>query len=148
MKTLYPSIFKISASFIALFIFASANAQTEGLATLNKQANSVEYSSAKKNVIDPVVKIKGRTETKIILNWLPFKGAVSHYVLERSTDGRNFQEIGLLFTGESGDEEPEYFFTDKFKHAYLGHLYYRLRVVGQEGSEIYTPPSILGVIQQ
>lgn len=99
------------------------------------------YNSARTGNIGPVIKVKGRSEKKVLLNWSPFNGAVSHYVLERSLDGRNYHEAGVLFTGD-WEDEPEYFYTDKLSRSYAGPLYYRLRVVGLDGTEIYTAPSI------
>ncbi len=92
MKTFYL-IKKFLLIIIALLIITAASAQEATYASLNKQPGAVEYSSAvKKNIIESVIKIKARTANKIVLNWAPFQGAVSHYVVERSTDGRRFQK--------------------------------------------------------
>lgn len=122
-----------------MFFSIAATAQTGDLARSTHTKST--YSNARTGHIGPAIKVKGRSEKKVLLNWSPFSGAVSHYVLERSLDGRNYQEAGVLFTGD-WEEEPEYFFTDKLRRSYAGPLYYRLRVVGLDGTEIYTVPSI------
>jgi hypothetical protein len=143
MKTLYPSIpslQKIAALSIAVFLFGAAYSQD--LAYVKTSSNGSTSVSVK--YMEPVIHVKMRTERQIVLSWIPFKGAVSHYVVERSVDGQTFQEVGLFFTGTNDwESEPEYFYTDKFHRPYSGPLYYRLRVVGQEGSVYYTPPTIL-----
>src|SRR5688572_28069662 len=110
MLTLYPLNTKIPVLALALVLSASAFSQSGSYASNVRKNNSVEYSSTRNSALEPFIKIKGRTETKIVLNWAPIKGEVSHYVLERSTDGRNYHEAGVLFTGE-GEDDPEYFFT-------------------------------------
>jgi hypothetical protein len=135
MKTLIPTL-------IAILVIGTTQAQEASYASLTKEKTTSNYSAARSEVNEPYIKIKGRTDRKILLNWAPFKGAVSHYVLERSTDGHTYEEAGLFFTGD-WDNEPEYFYTDKFRKPYAGPLFYRLRVVGQEGSVIYTPVTIL-----
>jgi hypothetical protein len=141
MISLYPSIKKIFASAIALFAVAVASAQID-YASLTRQPGSEQHSVANNDVNASVVKIKTRTASKVLLTWAPFEGAVSHYVLERSTNGRDFYEAGLLFTGEF-DNEPEYAFTDNLKVNYNGPLYYRLRVVGLGEREYTTPVTIM-----
>lgn len=136
MKTLIPALF-------AVLTIGSLHAQDAAYAKLTTTRTSASYhAAAATEDSDAYIKIKGRSDRKILLNWAPVKGAVSHYVLERSTDGHTFEEAGLFFTGD-WDNEPEYFYTDKFRKPYAGPLYYRLRVVGQEGSVIYTPVTIL-----
>lgn len=147
MKTLYPHLQKISTLFIALIITGGVNAQQKVNSTITKQISSFSYTSDRADSIDPFVKIRTRTDKKIVLTWAPFKGGVSHYVLERSTDGRSFQEAGLFFTGD-GSDDSEYMFADRFRSPYLGPLFYRLRVEGLDGSEIYTPVTIINAERQ
>ena len=142
MIRLYPSIPKIFAFTIAFFAVVVVSAQNEDIAALTKLTVSHQYSTAKKEVKESVVKVKTRTSSKVLLTWAPFNGAVSHYVLERSTNGYNYYEAGILFTGESANE-PEYIFTDNLRVSYNGPLYYRLRVVGLDESEIITPVTIM-----
>lgn len=137
MKTLIPV-------FLAILAIGTTKAQDASYASLSKDntSSSSGYSVSRPQVNEPYIKITARTQTKIMLTWSPFKGAVSHYVLERSTDGHIFEEAGVLFTGD-WETEPDYFYADKFRKPYAGPLFYRLRVVGLEGSVIYTPVTIL-----
>jgi hypothetical protein len=139
MKTLYPSIQKISALVMAIAIAGSVNAQ-KGDYALNSRSTT-SYSAQPNVVAGPVIRIMARSANKIVLKWTPFSEGVSHYVLERSADGRRFEEAGLFFTGEWGNE-PVYTYTDKLRRAYAGPVFYRLRVVGQDGSELYTTVTI------
>lgn len=138
MNFLYPEnkIFTV----LMFFVLASAPAysQTSSYAAVRKSETS---SAIPARLSASVISIKARNANSIELNWQPFKGAVSHYVLERSFDGRWYDEAGVLFTGE-WMEEPAYYFTDKLKKAYGGIIYYRLRVVGLDGSEVYTIPTV------
>ncbi len=138
MKTLYPTIQTISALLIAFIVTQQANAQQGDYAILSTNAAT---PAPRMIMAGPVVKIQARSDRKIILRWAPFKGAVSHYVLERSGDGRHYEEAGVFFTGES-DNEPVYTYADKLRRTYAGPLFYRLKVVGLDGTEVYTSSSV------
>lgn len=124
---------------MAIVIAGVVNAQ-KGEYALNSRSTA-SYSAQPNMLAGPVVRIMARSANKIVLKWAPFSEGVSHYVLERSPDGRRFEEVGLFFTGEWGNE-PIYTYTDKFRRAYAGPVFYRLRVVGLDGSEVYTTVSI------
>lgn len=102
---------------------------------------AAKNSHAQQKIVDPVVKVKGRADKTVGLTWMAFTGDVSQYVLERSTDGKRFVEVAAFYT--LGNEEPFYEFTDRFKAAYPGPLYYRLRVEGQDGGMLYAPVTTL-----
>jgi hypothetical protein len=146
MTFLYP-IIRTGFLFILLLVAAiKVNAQEKSYAANAKESRSPQMSIQQRNGIkDPYVKVRGRTEKKVALAWPSFAEEVSHYVIERSIDGRAYQEVGLLFT--VGAEEPVFDFTDKFRTAYLGPLYYRLRVERLDGSSAYTPVTTLSAVQ-
>ena len=125
MKVLRPSI-NISLLLMMLFAVTSLHAQ-------NKTG-------------DPVVKVKNRSEKNVDLIWPAFTGDISQYVLERSTDARRFQEVSVV-VAMFGSDEPVYEFSDRFRSAYAGPLYYRLRLEGLDGSVVYTPVTILKALQ-
>ena len=95
---------------------------------------------------DPVVKVKDRSEKNVNLIWPAFTGDISQYVLERSTDARRFQEVSVV-VAMFGSDEPVYEYNDRFRSAYAGPLYYRLRLEGLDGSVVYTPVTILKALQ-
>lgn len=102
---------------------------------------AAKSSSAQQKIVDPVVKVKGRTDKMVGLTWMAFSGEVSQYVLERSTDGKRFVEVAAFFT--LSNDEPYYEVMDRFKTPYPGPLYYRLRVEGQDGGILYAPVTTL-----
>jgi len=123
---------------LALLIAGSLHAQKADYAVHSTTTSSYSTTNIR---IGAVIQIRARSERQAMLHWAPFREGVSHYVLERSIDGRQYAEAGVFFTGEWGNE-PDYFFTDKFGRPYTGPLFYRLRVVGVDGSEVYSLPSI------
>ncbi len=145
MKKLHLPIQNIVAVLVIALCSSSLQAQEGAYTAVKTKAATHVSTDHQGNVIEPVIKVKGRTDRRILLSWAPFPGAVSHYVMERSADGRLFEEAGLFFTGDWG-EEPMYNYPDTFRKPYLGPLFYRLRVVGLDGSEIYTPVTVLQAI--
>ena len=136
MKTLIPTL-------IALTIFTAAKAQEGSYASLSGDRMPTEIKASTAPASQPYIKIVGRKDQKVLLTWAPFKGAVSRYILERSFDGRNFDMAGMLLTSDDWNNEPDYYFTDFLRNAYPAQIFYRLRVVGQDGSVIFTPVTIL-----
>jgi hypothetical protein len=133
MKTLIPTL-------IAILVIGTTQAQEASYASLTKE--KATYSAVHSEPSAPYIKIKARTDRKILLTWAPIPGGVSHYVLERSFDGHTFEEQGLFFTGD-WVEQSEYSYVEKLRRPIAGPLFYRLRVVGVDGTVIYTPVTII-----
>lgn len=125
MKVSRPSI-SISLLLMMLFAVTSLHAQSKAG--------------------DPVVKVKNRNEKNVNLIWPAFTGDISQYVLERSIDAQRFQEVSVV-VAMFGSDEPVYEYNDRFRSAYAGPLYYRLRLEGLDGSVVYTPVTILKALQ-
>jgi hypothetical protein len=69
------------------------------------------------------------------LNWM-VQGEINtqNYVVERSTNGINFEEIGTIEAQNSGLEEASYSFEDYTSE--MGMNYYRIRTVKNSGSSL------------
>lgn len=137
----YPENKSLTALALAFLICVSAQAQKGTYAKVHSTVPA--HSSHFVAKAGAVIKIAARSERNTALTWMAFTGEVSHYVLERSTDGSNYTEACVFFTSGMVDE-PEYHYIDRLRKAYTGPLFYRLRVVGLDGSEMYTMPSISG----
>jgi hypothetical protein len=61
---------------------------------------------------------------------------VYRFVIEKSTDGRNFSDIGIVFTSNSNSKTYEY--TDKLNSSAKQLLYYRVRAEYQNGTMKYS----------
>lgn len=141
MKTTYPSLLKSSVLLFAIIFTQTTLAQNMDIAAVSKQSVQRIYTGSRPAITSKAIKFIIRTDKKIVLTWSPFKGGVSHYVLERSFDGRSFEEAGLFFAGD-WSEPTDYVYNDRLKNPYAGPLMYRLRVVGVDESEVYTSVSI------
>ncbi len=71
----------------------------------------------------------------VVLKWeTGMEKKLSHFVIERSTNGRDFDDAGVVFaTGNSGVKQ-DYSFTDAINSSAKGILYYRLRMVDELNS--------------
>lgn len=135
----YPENKILTALALALLLCGTLEAQQQGTYVNARSLMSTQASHLATNS-EAVVRILSRSENKTALMWAAFAGEVSHYVLERSIDGRNYSEACVFFT--SGlQEEPQYRYVDRLRNSYAGPLFYRLKVVGLDGSELYTLPS-------
>jgi len=101
-------------------------------------------------VITPVytlpVKVKSLTARKISsgaeLKWLTVSEVNSgHFKIERSSDGKNFQAIGLVNAAETSSATLSYNFIDTAPQS--GANYYRLQIVDKDGLLSYSAVTVL-----
>jgi hypothetical protein len=58
---------------------------------------------------------------------------VSHFTIERSTDGIEYTDAGMIITEGNSDIKKNYSFTDKLPASASGNIYYRLKAVDLDG---------------
>jgi hypothetical protein len=77
-----------------------------------------------------------KNDSKVLLNWsTAMEKNVSHFVIERSTDGSNYSQVGMVMTGGNSDQLKSYSFTDDAKNVDKQIIYYRLGTVDMDGQE-------------
>jgi hypothetical protein len=74
--------------------------------------------------------------TSVQLNWATsMEKNVSHFSIEKSTDGRNYSEAGIVFAAGNSSNLIKYSFTDNNIDASNATvIYYRLRSIDYDGS--------------
>lgn len=72
---------------------------------------------------------------KVDLKWaISLEKDISHYSIEKSTDGKNYSQAGIVFAFGNGSEPMVYPFSDKnINSAYEGVIYYRIMTVDNNG---------------
>lgn len=80
---------------------------------------------------------------KALLNWTASETKFSHYIIERSTDGKSFSDRTMIFaTGKDG-LDASYSFSENISNASDGLVYYRLKMVDIDGTSKYSQVRIL-----
>lgn len=78
--------------------------------------------------------------TKADLKWVTeAEISISHFVIERSTDGVNFSDAGVFFAYGTATDKTNYSFSVN-QPANSGAVYYRLFVTGNNGKGFYSEP--------
>jgi hypothetical protein len=73
---------------------------------------------------------------KVNLAWVTStEKNVSHYVVERSFDGKEFSQAGIVFSFGNTQDKMTYTFTDKVSSATGSVVYYRIRTVNIDAKE-------------
>lgn len=86
---------------------------------------------------------------KVDLSWsTAIEINASHFVIERSFDGKNFSDVGLLFAFGNTDITQNYKFTDNINAAEKTIIYYRLRQVDADGKVEYSAVRIIRANKQ
>jgi Secretion system C-terminal sorting domain len=70
---------------------------------------------------------------------------VSHFVVEKSTDGKNFNDAGMVFAYGNTTENVNYSFADNVDTDQAGVIYYRLRSVDVDGQFTYSTTRIIRI---
>lgn len=92
--------------------------------------------------------ILNNNSNKVDLRWITsYEKNVSHFVVEKSTDGKTYSDAGVVFAyGNSGDM-MNYTFTDQVSKQ-ENIIYYRLRSVDADGKFDYSATRIIRAAKQ
>ncbi|MBI1343185.1 MAG: T9SS type A sorting domain-containing protein [Terrimonas sp.] len=63
---------------------------------------------------------------------------VSHFVVEKSLDGKHYQDAALVFAYGNSSQPKEYTFNDDVSAISSGILYYRLKMQDMDGTYVYS----------
>jgi len=73
---------------------------------------------------------------------------LSHYAIEKSTDGKNFTQAGVVFANGNTTEKIDYTFTDNNIVTESGVIYYRLRSVSKDGKSELSETKVIRLGKQ
>jgi len=77
---------------------------------------------------------KGLNSDKVLLNWNTSQEKYSsHFTIEKSLDGKDFSDAGIVFSMGNSEQPQQYSFTDKLRAGEKGIIYYRLKIVDIDG---------------
>lgn len=88
-------------------------------------------------------------KTKVDLKWATAtEENVSHFVVERSTDGVNYSDAGLVFAVGNSTQKVNYNLADDISNVDAAVIYYRLCSVDVDGKFSYSDVRIIRVSNQ
>ncbi len=123
---------------------------TASHALLQAQKRSANTVTIESVVVLPVkltsFTAKGSNNGKVILDWHTSQEQnFSHFTIERSLDGREFSDAGIIFSMDDSEQTRAYSFTDKLKAGETGTIHYRLKMVDTDGKCQLSPTKIVTV---
>ncbi len=81
---------------------------------------------------------------KVDLKWVTATEInTSHFIIEKSIDGKNFFDAGKVLAGGYAKDKSNYNFSDNLAEAQKGVIYYRLRSVDIDGKSEYSATRII-----
>lgn len=84
------------------------------------------------------------TDKKVNLSWTTASEVnFSHFVIEKSNDGTNFSEGGLVFANGNTSDYSNYSFIDNLSSATDMLVFYRLRMVDTDGKTKYSDVRVI-----
>lgn len=88
-------------------------------------------------------------KSKVDLKWTTVSEKnVSHFEVERSVDGANYSQAGLVFAYGNTNENKTYAFPDNITNVRSNIIYYRLRSVDNDGKSEYSQVRIVLIGKQ
>jgi len=85
-------------------------------------------------------------DSKADLKWTTASEAnVSHFVVEKSYDGINFSDAGIVFAFGNTNDTKNYSFSDNVNLSRAGMIYYRLRSVDSDGKSQLSQARIIRI---
>ncbi|HEX6427618.1 MAG TPA: T9SS type A sorting domain-containing protein, partial [Niastella sp.] len=89
-----------------------------------------------------------KTSNQVVLSWsTDIETDVSHFVIQKSLNGKDFTDAGMLFTEGNSDVRKEYHFKDELRNISSGLVYYRLKIVDLDGKYKQSPVRIIRVAE-
>lgn len=67
----------------------------------------------------------------------------SHYVIERSTDGKNYSQVATVFANGNTSQTSTYNYQDSYVSSSTGVIYYRLRLVEMSKESSYSEVKVI-----
>lgn len=135
MKTIITSARQIFPAIIIAVVFLAAvpaTAQNNASGTEEK-TQSVKLLSFTGTQNGAKADLKWVTEAEV---------NVSHFIIEKSTDGVNYSDAGVFFAYGTGNDKTNYSFSVN-QPSNTGAVYYRLFVTGNNGKGFYSEPCIV-----
>jgi Secretion system C-terminal sorting domain len=107
-----------------------------------------DNASARTGGVPLPVKLENFTATardkNVILNWVINEEInFSHYVIEKSLDGKNYTEAGMVLADGNTKDKKNYTFSDVINTNQENIIYYRLRLVDIDGKSTYSNTRII-----
>lgn len=125
MKT-FSTLRKTVLFFAFAFFAIISRAQT---ASVNTEKNSCRLVAFTATLNNNRVDVKFTTE---------LENNLSHIVVERSTDGINFNDAGLVFTYGNTTNRSDYALPDNISKLNATTIFYRLKIVNGDGTVTYS----------
>jgi hypothetical protein len=83
---------------------------------------------------------------KVDLKWsTEIETNLSHFIVERSTDGINFSDAALVFAYGNTTAKSDYAFADNISRVLSGSVYYRIISISDNGKAVYSDVRIIKI---
>lgn len=89
---------------------------------------------------------KSLASNKVVLNWgTSQEKNSSHFTIEKSLDGKDFSDAGIIFSMGYSEQPQQYSFTNELRAGEKGLIYYRLKMVDLDGQSKYSPIRVVRI---
>ena len=138
MQNLNPTKNKVITSHTGLVLFALIVSSSVFSQNLQKAPETISQATTTTEAFLPVTLIDWNIILKnsnVELSWTTtVEKNSNHFLVERSTNGINFTEVGRLNAAGNSDITNKYKYSDKLNSNHTGIIYYRLKSADRNGN--------------
>jgi len=140
MKTIVPfkKLTVLTVLFAAVSVFSSNLFAQNGTGTATGNPD-VEIMPLELLSFDAAL-----NKSKVDLRWTTlWERNLSHFVIERSVDSKEYKQVGLVFGVGNSDFKTNYSFSDDISELPNGIIYYRLKLMDADGKHGYSEIKVI-----
>jgi Secretion system C-terminal sorting domain len=148
--TALGNMFTVTKNYITSFTIRFGT-NTIGNSSANRQFSLFMKGFTYTNPTTLPIKLKSfdaslKPDNKVELKWVTSAEInVSHFVIEKSSDGINYSDAGLVFAYGNSTEDKTYTFSDNLANTQDAIIYYRLRSVDIDGKNQFSGTRIIKI---
>ena len=151
MKTTTYTKRQVQLMFTALLVIFS-QISFASTSPVSSKLNVIEVigSSTGKSISLPVQSISiDMDNAKVKINWTTNnENNLSHFIVEKSTDGLNFSDAALVFAFGNTTSQMDYNFVDMLRNPQSDIIYYRLRTVSNDKTSQLSEVRVIRVVNK
>ncbi len=82
-------------------------------------------------------------KSNVLLSWSALEQNFNHYVLQRSTDGRNYSDVAVVFASDDIKARDNYSYKDNNVSSATGTLFYRLQLIDKTAEATFSSVRVI-----
>lgn len=146
LKTFYPSRYTSPKAFLGFLLLVSFSCFSQPSYNAGQTSSGITTNGV--NIPNLIAFTAQQENQKVIFNWTTsYEENLGTFTLQRSPDGKEFDDRTIIFSDGNTDTRRQYVFTDNIADLdngiNSGQIYYRLKLTSLDGKAAYSETIVL-----